>query len=213
MTETAARVGIPAATIQVIGAGFGRTGTFSLREALVRLGFGPCDHMADNFEHPERFALWAEAVRRKQAGEPIDWRPLLDGYQAIVDWPGSYFWRELTGAHPEAKVILTGRDAERWYESMLSTVYTLHGGEGLEVPGDIIWDRTFGGRFADREHALATFVTHNQAVRETIAGDRLLVFDVKEGWGPLCAFLGVPVPEHAPFPHLNDAASFHEHFG
>ena len=110
MTDTAVSTGIPAPTLQVIGAGFGRTGTASMREALVRLGFGPCDHMVENFEHQERFALWDEARRRKDAGEPIDWRPLLSGFQAIVDWPGAYFWEELTAAHPEAKVVLTVRD-------------------------------------------------------------------------------------------------------
>lgn len=99
MTDTDVSTGIPAPTLQVIGAGFGRTGTASMREALVRLGFGPCDHMVENFEHQERFALWDEALRRKTAGEPIDWRPLLSGFQAIVDWPGAYFWEELTAAH------------------------------------------------------------------------------------------------------------------
>jgi hypothetical protein len=106
MTATATRTGIPAGTLQVIGAGFGRTGTLSTRAALVRLGFGPCDHMVENEEHPERFALWDEVLRQKTADEPIDWRPLLTGFQAIVDWPGAYFWRELTAAHPEAKVLL-----------------------------------------------------------------------------------------------------------
>ena len=113
MTVPNTVAGIPAPTIQVIGTGFGRTGTLSLREALVRLGFGPCDHMVENFEHPQRFALWEEALRRKTACEPVDWRPLLTGFQAIVDWPGAYFWRELSTAHPDAKVILTIRDPER----------------------------------------------------------------------------------------------------
>ena len=113
MTAPNAVAGIPAPTLQVIGTGFGRTGTLSLREALVRIRFGPCDHMREKFEHPERFALWSEVLRRKTAGEPIDWRPLLDGYRAIVDWPGAYFWRELTAAHPEANVILTIRDPAR----------------------------------------------------------------------------------------------------
>jgi hypothetical protein len=85
VTETVAPDGIPAPTLQVIGTGFGRTGTSSMREALVRLGFEPCDHMVENEEHPERFALWDEALRRKTAGEPIEWRPLLSGFQAIVD--------------------------------------------------------------------------------------------------------------------------------
>ena len=99
MTDTAAHRGIPVPALQVIGAGFGRTGTLSTRAALVRLGCGPCDHMVENHEHLERFALWDEVLRRKTAGEPIDWRPLLTGFQAIVDWPGAYFWRELTAAH------------------------------------------------------------------------------------------------------------------
>src|SRR5215204_7036198 len=125
MTDTAAREGIAAPTLQVIGAGFGRTGTLSMREALVRLGFGPCAHMRENFEHPERFAMWAEVLRRKGTGEPIDWCPLLAGFRAIVDWPGAYFWRELTAAHPNAKVILTVRDPDRWYQSCLSTIFRM----------------------------------------------------------------------------------------
>ena len=222
-------VGEPSPTIAVIGAGFGRTGTLSLREALVRLGFGPCDHMLENFEHPERFARWREAFRRKHAGEAIDWRPLLGGYRAVVDWPGAYFWRELIASHPEAKVILTVRDPERWYESSLATIFSVQASAeasprtrmlmhvvgfvfrplrgAMQVANDIIWHGTFDGRFSDREHALRVFAAHNQAVAATVPAERLLVFEVKEGWQPLCAFLGVPVPEE-PFPHVNDAESF-----
>jgi hypothetical protein len=218
------------APVQVIGVGFGRTGTLSLREALVRLGFGPCDHMLENVEHPERFALWQEAFRRKQAGEPIDWRPLLSDYRAIVDWPGAYFWRELIASHPDARVILTVRDPERWYESSLATIFQLRARAdtspraramlrllgiviprmraGFEVANDVIWQGTFNGRFLDREHALRVFAEHNREVQETVPAERLLVFDVKQGWEPLCAFLGVPVPDGEPFPHANDAESF-----
>jgi hypothetical protein len=221
MTDPAGRDGIPAPTLRVIGAGIGRTGTLSLRETLVRLGFAPCYHMLENLEHPERFALWAEVLRRKDAGEPIDWRPLLTGFQAIVDWPGAYFWRELSAAHPDAKVVLTVRDPERWYDSIERTIFRMiaeSGSEpGLDVPNEIIRDRTFQGRLSDRAHCQAVFSEHNQAVREAMALDRLLVFDVMEGWEPLCAFLGVPVPEQEPFPHANDTASFkadiQEHFG
>ena len=208
MTDTAVIAGIPAPTLQVIGAGLGRTGTASLREALVRLGFGPCDHMRENFAHPERFALWEEALRRKDAGESIDWRPLLADFQAIVDWPGLYFWRELAAAHPAAKVILTVRDPERWYDSMQATIFSLPDDHRLAVNRDIISTRTFGGRLTDRSHCLAVFAQHNQAVRETIPPERLLVFEVKEGWEPLCAFLDVPVPEDDPFPRVNDTAAF-----
>jgi hypothetical protein len=209
MTTTTVPAGIPAPTIQVIGAGFGRTGTASLREALTRLGFGPCDHMVVNFEHQERFALWDDARRRKHASEPIDWRPLLADFRAIVDWPGVYFWSELTAAHPDAKVVLTVRDPERWYDSIRATIFTLRDDELPEGARDLIFNRTFGGRLTDREHCRAVFAEHNRAVREAIAPDRLLIFDVKEGWEPLCPFLGVPVPEHEPFPHVNDTAAFH----
>jgi hypothetical protein len=221
--------GVPAPTLQVIGAGFGRTGTTSLREALIRLGFDPCDHMRGNLEHPERFALWDEALSHKTAGEPIDWRPLLAGYRATVDWPGAYFWRELTSAHPEAKVILTVRDPERWYASTLATIFTFSSraragdplsmrvrqrlvhsmmpGEGLRFIDDLVWQGTFDGRFREREYALRVFSEHNQAVQEAIPADKLLMFDVKQGWEPLCKFLGVSVPAGEPFPHLNDASS------
>jgi hypothetical protein len=217
MTDTATRTGIPAVTLQVIGAGFGRTGALSMRAALVRLGFGPCDHMVENEEHPERFALWDEALRQKTTDEPIDWRPLLTGFQAIVDWPGAYFWRELTAAHPEAKVLLTVRDPERWVDSISATIFAMSDEQLPEGSRDIIFTRTFNDRLTDRAHCLAVFARHVQAVRETTAPDRLLVFDVREGWEPLCAFLSVPVPENEPFPHVNDTASFqmdiHERFG
>ena len=123
MPDSTAPAGIPAPGLRVIGAGFGRTGTLSMRAALVRLGFGPCDHMVENEEHPDRFALWDEALRRKHVGEPIDWRPLLTGFQAIVDWPGAFFWRELIAAHPVAKVVLTVRDPERWLDSVQATIF------------------------------------------------------------------------------------------
>ena len=202
--------GIPAPTLRVIGAGFGRTGTASMREALVRLGSGPCDHMVENFKHQERCALWDEALRRKSAGERIDWRPLLTGFRAIVDWPGAYFWRELTAARPETKVILTVRDPERWYDSISATIFTLRDDQWPAGPRDIIYTRTFGNRLTDRRHCQTVFTQHVAAVQEAIAPDRLLVFDVKEGRGPLCAFPGVPVPEHGLFPHVNDTAAFHE---
>lgn len=223
--------GVPAPNLAVIGTGFGRTGTTSLRAALVRLGFDPCDHMDENFAHPERFAPWREALRRKQAGDPIDWRPLLAAYRAIVDWPGAYFWRELTAAHPEAKVILTVREPDRWYGSVLTTIFAFRTRMGsgdspatrgrslllrLGMPGingglrfidDVIWDGTFHGRFRDRDDALKVFAEHNQAVQTTIPPERLLVFDVKQGWDPLCRFLGLPVPVGEPFPHVSDTAS------
>jgi len=222
--------GIPSPTLEVIGAGLGRTGTLSLHAALERLGFAPCEHMTNCFAHPERFALWLDAVRRKRAGEPIDWRPLFTGYRATVDWPGAFFWRELTEAHPKAKVILTVRDPERWYDSARATIYAAtqgrnatpaarllyglmaranpHAGDGFRTVQETVWDGTMQGRFEDRGAAIRIFEQHNREVIATIPPRRLLVFDVKEGWQPLCAFLGVPVPAGKPFPHVNDMADF-----
>ena len=230
MVEPVIASGIPSPTLQVIGAGLGRTGTLSLHAALERLGFAPCEHMTNCFAHPERFALWLEAARRKRAGEPIDWRPLFAGYRATVDWPGAYFWRELVAAHPEANVILTVRDPERWYDSARATIYAAteersatpaarlltgflawldpRAGRGFRTVQETVWDGTFAGQFADRAAAIETFSAHNRAVEETVPAERLLVFDVKEGWEPLCAFLGVPVPVGESFPHVNDAADF-----
>jgi hypothetical protein len=210
MTDPSVHADSTAPTLRVIGAGFGRTGTLSLRDALIRLGCGPCDHMRENFDHPERFTLWDEVLRRKNAGEPIDWRPLLSGFQAIVDWPGAYFWRELTAAHPDAKVILTVRDPDRWYDSIQATIFSLRDDQLPEGPRDISFNRTFSGRLTDRAHCQAVFARHNQAVQEAISPDRLLVFDVKEGWEPLCAFLGVSVPGDEPFPRVNDTAAFQD---
>jgi hypothetical protein len=227
---TSASAGIPSPTLQIIGAGLGRTGTLSLHAALERLGFTPCDHMTNNFAHPERFALWLEAARRKRLGEPIDWRPLFTCYRATVDWPGAYFWRELVAAHPEAKVILTVRDPERWYESARTTIYAAtevrHGtpwarffyglmsllnpraGDGFRTVQETVWNGTFSGRFLDRNEAIRVFNGQNEEVTATVPPERLLVFDVKEGWEPLCRFLGVAAPEGEPFPHVNDAADF-----
>lgn len=221
---------IPAPTLQVIGAGFGRTGTLSLRAALERLGVGPCDHMEPTLAQPERVALWQDAAARKRDRQPINWRPLLEGYRAAVDWPAAAFWQELSAAHPQSRVILTVRDPGRWYESMAATLFPLHRRieqsawarvllhlTGLANPAlrdayrlthDLVWRATFDGRFADRAHALHVFHTHERAVRAAIPPDRLLVFDVAQGWEPLCTFLGKPVPPGEPFPHINDTGSF-----
>ena len=230
MTATGVPTGIPSPTLEIIGAGLGRTGTLSLHAALERLGFAPCDHMTNNFAHPERFTLWLEAVRRKRAGEAIDWRPLFNGYRATLDWPGAYFWQELLAAHPDAKVILTVRDPDRWYDSARATIYAgaqarsatpwarvlygllgrinLRAGNGFRTVQETVWEGTFGGRFADRDYAIRVFAEQNRDVMATVPSERLLVFDVKEGWEPLSRFLGVPVPLGEPFPHVNDAADF-----
>ena len=209
--------------MKVIGAGFGRTGTMSLKVALETLGFDPCYHMTEVFAHPEHTGFWISAWR----GEPADWDGVLGGYEAAVDWPACTFYEELMERHPDAKVILSVRDPERWYESVRNTIYELSvviprhpiyrigyklvsffvlGGSGnVDLADEIIWQGTFDGSFEDKHHAIEVFERHNAVVQQRVPENRLLVYDVKAGWGPLCEFLGVDVPDE-PFPRTNDTA-------
>lgn len=207
--------------LQVIGAGFGRTGTTSLKAALETLGFGPCDHMSELFRDPEHARLWDAAVR----GEIHDWEELFAGYGSTVDWPGCTFYEELMARYPDAKVLLTVRDPGRWYESAYSTIYNTRKPSlpllvlypaVMLLPGmrrmirlvnRLLWEETFHGNFRDRRHAIGVFEMHNRDVIERVPAERLLVYEVKEGWGPLCEFLGVDVPDE-PFPHINDTETF-----
>src|SRR5215203_3557986 len=211
--------------MRVIGAGFGRTGTTSLKAALEELGFGPSYSLSEVFRNPEHVGFW-EAARRGPAGEEVDWEWFLAGYGVAVDWPSCSFYGELMEAFPEAPVILTVRDPAPWYESTRSTIYGLRrlttgplpvrvafSFAGLFVPGVVgavrladrlVWEDTFDGRFEDRDYAMEVFERHNEAVRRRVPPERLLVFDVREGWDPLCDFLGVDVPND-PFPRLNEA--------
>lgn len=202
--------------MQVIGAGMGRTGTLSLKVALERLGFAPCYHMLEVFERPDDVRRWTAAVR----GEAVDWTELFAGYRATMDWPACTFWRTLTEVYPAARVVLSVRDPERWYESMRNTIHQVFlrqlsvpeaptpGLEHyLEMVDALLWQRTFGGRFEDRDHAMDVFRRHSADVIEGVPPERLLVYELGQGWEPLCAFLGVRVPDE-PFPHLNDTASF-----
>lgn len=194
--------------LKVIGAGFGRTGTLSLKNALEHLGFGPCYHMTELFSHPEADEQWAAIAR----GEPVDLNALFAGYQASVDWPACAVYRELMQLYPEAKVLLSVRDPEKWYESARNTIYHVADRKLLSpharMIDTLIWEGTFHGRFEDKDYAIAVFQRHNEEVKQLVPAAKLLVYDVKEGWEPLCAFLGVAVPVDTPFPHLNDREEF-----
>jgi hypothetical protein len=195
-------------SLDVIGAGFGRTGTTSLKLALEHLGFTRCHHMTEVRRHPETAVHWEAAA----AGKPVDWEALLAGYRAVVDWPACYFYRELARVYPDAKVILTLRDPDAWFRSTQATIFRPEHAKRIEnepiagVVRNTIW-ATFDGRQNDREHALAVYEQHISEVQRTIAPERLLVYDVAEGWEPLCGFLGVPIPGE-PFPHANTSADF-----
>jgi len=201
--------------MEVIGTGFGRTGTLSTKLALERLGFGPCHHMEEAIKHPGQFRALAAHVR----GEPVDWHRLFAGYRSQVDFPGACVWRELLDAFPDAKVLHTVRDPDRWYDSTLETIYPIRDAvapwlrravpivdQALRVNDALIWDGVFEGRLEDRQRAIEIFHERTDEVVATVPADRLLVFDVADGWEPLCRFLGVPVPDE-PFPHVNDRAT------
>ncbi|MER9216643.1 sulfotransferase family protein [Mesorhizobium sp. M0663] len=197
--------------LYVIGAGMGRTGTYSLKLALEHLGFGPCHHMADVRANPEQKALWRAAGQ----GQLPTWDAVYAGYLSAVDWPTAHFWREVSDHYSDAKVILTVRDPEAWYDSMAQTIgLTMDAATndpqsfGVAVVGNTV----FGGRFDNRDHAIAVYEAHNASVKSTLPPERLLTYQASEGWEPLCAFLGVQLPS-APFPRTNSTAEFRARIG
>lgn len=209
--------------LAVIGAGLPRTGTLSMKVALEQIGFGPCYHMAEVMMAPWRHALWAKFFR----GEAVDWEEVFAGYKATVDAPGCVAWRELMARYPEAKVILTIRDVERWADSMLSTVLSAQHQEAIQqMPVAPMFEVMAPKLMAmngvapppdappgppPREAIIAMFHNHRAAVEREVPAEKLLVFDVRQGWEPLCRFLGVKAPE-TPFPRMNESEGFHERF-
>jgi len=199
--------------LKVVGAGFGRTGTLSLKHALERLGFGPCYHMMEVFPRPDHVAMW----HRLAFGNSMDWDLIFRDFRATVDWPAARWWREIATHFPDAKVLLSVRDPEAWYKSMRDTIYQpmkwpvpAGAPEVVRLQNEMgrkaILAETFDNRFEDKAHVIEVFKRHSQEVSDTIDPARLLVFDVREGWAPLCRFLEVPVPSE-PFPRLNDTAT------
>jgi len=201
-------------SIKVIGAGFGRTGTMSIKVALEELGFDKCYHMIDVMKNRGHAQFWDDASQ----GKAVQWDKVFEGCQATVDWPGCTFYRELMKKYPDAKVLLTVREPETWYDSMYSTVYQLrHGALGWLTPfvpslkampkmlQHLIWGGTFDDRFEDKQYAIKLFNDHIAEVKRVVPPERLLVYSVKEGWDPLCRFLDVPIPQ-TPFPHVNSKA-------
>jgi hypothetical protein len=182
--------------------------------------------MSEVWQHSEHAATWDQGA----IGKAIDFQSLFAGWSATVDWPGCTFYRELMEAFPDANVLLNVRDPNRWYESCLNTIYPATIRRETDPPekwqsntpdaehnatverrimiNHLIWERTFQGRFEDRAYAIDVFNRHVDEVKWTVPADRLLVFEASQGWGPLCAFLGLPVPDDTPFPRLNDTAAF-----
>jgi hypothetical protein len=205
--------------LKLIGAGLGRTGTLSLKSALERIGYGPCYHMMEVLAEPERGRQW---LQKTQSGAH-DWEGIFRGYRATVDWPAAAFWRELVERYPDAKVLLSVRDPDRWYDSLMNTIYPVMTqglperapaslGDFYDMVHALIFEQTFGGQLADRAHAKRVFEQHNQAVIDTVPASRLLVYRPGDGWEPICSFLEVSVPKED-FPHLNDTTWYRARTG
>jgi hypothetical protein len=203
-------------TLQVIGAGVGRTGTNSLQVALQQLLGGSCYHMVEVFGHPEHVPLWHGAAE----GRMPDWDALFDGYAAEVDWPASAFWRQLSEQYPDAPVLLSVREsAEAWWTSASRTVFEVFKAGAARPPGSDAWfemvKALFLNTFADpndKDACMAAYERHNAAVRATIPKDRLVEWMPTDGWKPICDALGVPVPDE-PFPVTNTTAEFRAMLG
>lgn len=203
--------------VDVIGAGFGRTGTASLKEALDMLGYGPCHHMTEVIQNPDTAAGWIAALTGDTSALP----GLLGKYRATQDFPGALLWREMTELYPDAKLLLSVRDPKEWYRSARATIMNQdlrrHLEEAVE-PGarktadmlfsltDAMAARGFRTDLGEQD-SIAFFERHNEAVRAAVDPEKLLVYDVRQGWEPLCAFLDVDVPD-APFPRGNEAGAF-----
>ena len=205
-------------TLRVVGAGLGRTGTASLKQALELLLGGRCYHMLEVMNRPGDDAVWEAAVR----GEAGDLGSLFDGYQAAVDWPACAFWKELAEANPDAVILLSTRDSpERWWASMEGTIVpTLKSSVGDDEPALArhramvreLLSRRFTQDWQDGEAAMAAYERHNEEVRRSADPARLVEWRPGDGWGPLCDALGVAVPQ-AEFPHENTRADFRARIG
>ncbi|MBD3665330.1 sulfotransferase family protein [Sulfitobacter aestuariivivens] len=196
------------ADLKVIGAGFGRTGTDSMRDALELLGIGPCHHMKVIAQDQAHCATWSRAI----ATNTLDWDQLLDGFQACVDWPTAYYWPQLINAFPKAKVLLTWRDAQNWWRSFEQTILKsilATTGEGRMTPGLLMTGPLiFGGQPMTKDHCIAVYNDNVARVKHTVPADRLHIHTLGDGWDALCAFLDVPVPK-APFPRGNSTQEYH----
>jgi hypothetical protein len=198
--------------LKVIGAGLGRTGTHSLQLALQQLLGGPCYHMLEVIADPDvKVPLWMDAMDGN-----ADWDGIMNGYVASVDWPAAAFWRELAGKYPDAPVLLSTRaSTEQWFKSFSSTILQvmLRDAPNRDSPMPLrIMDERFTPDWRNPDACKAAYDTHNAEVRATIPVDRLIDWQPGDGWGPICAKLGVSAPSD-PFPHANTTDDFRAMLG
>ena len=201
-------------TLKVIGAGFGRTGTSSLKIALEQLGYDKCHHMTEVISSRKQIDFWYCITQ----GEQPLWDDVFSGFHSSVDFPSSIYYQELAAHYPDAKIILTLRSPESWYKSASDTIFKVGSiAKWLRifprvrrlhvVTNQGIWGKLFDHRFTDKDYAIKVYNRHIEAVKAAIPAHRLLIMEIKEGWRPICNFLGQDIPDTA-FPHANDTAEF-----
>jgi len=189
-------------TLHVVGAGFGRTGTASLKIALEKLLGAPCYHMLEVFAHPEHVRAWHDAA----LGKPVDWHALFKGYAAAVDWPPCAYWPELMKIFPDALVLLSVRDPEEWWQSASETIFRVTSHDMASAEWKAMMADMFGaflkdGQF-DKAACIAAFKENIARAKREVPAKRLLVWQPGDGWEPICKALKVPVPAE-PFPRTN----------
>ena len=196
-------------TLTVIGAGLGRTGTHSLKLALERLLGGRCHHMVEVFGDEDERAVWTQAC----LGEAVDFGSLLSAYRACADMPGCFFWPELLAANPDALVLLSVRESpEVWHRSASNTILpsirmASSGGDPWMTAMVQMLGERFSDQLEDPDAMLSAYERHNDAVRAGVPRHQLLEWQPGDGWEPICARLGLPVPDE-PFPKTNSTADF-----
>jgi hypothetical protein len=197
-------------TLEIIGAGFGRTGTYSLKSALEMIGFGPCHHMSEVIDNPEQIRHWTDVAAGRN-----DFDGIFSGYRSAVDFPVSAYWQDVLAANPDAKVILSARDPDDWYGSFSQTILPLILDQAswpeerrpwFEMIERVIVGQALGGR-TDRDGILAAYRANAEAAERLVEDGRALVFRARDGWAPLCDFLGVEIPGD-PYPKTNARADF-----
>ncbi|MQA01166.1 MAG: sulfotransferase family protein [Dehalococcoidia bacterium] len=215
--------------MRVIGVGFGRTGTLSLKSALEELGAGPCFHMMDLITGERRdrdLPHWGRVAN----GDLVDWNEVFEGWEATVDWPGAARWEELIEAFPDASVLLNVRDFDGFYKSCANTILAAKEGaiagtlakdanrpppapELLTVIEKLIWEGDFRGRFADKEWVRRMYYDRIEAIKATVPPERLTLWNLGvDGWAPLAEMLDVEAPDKE-FPRLHDTNEFRNEFG
>ena len=204
-------------SLQVVGAGLGRTGTHSLKFALEQLLGAPCYHMLEVIEHPESIPGWEAAI----AGEPVDWAAMMNGYRAAVDWPVAAFWRELAAANPDAIVLLSTRSStDAWWKSANDTIFEISRRPAPPIPvmqdqlrmAKAMFTERFTPNWTNEADAQRAYEAHNAAVREEVPASRLVDWQPGDGWDPICKALDIPVPDE-PFPHVNSTDEFRAMLG